>query len=424
MTSRDRPPAPQKYLPARKKGQPKPKWAYTHVYENGKRRMIRLGEWGSPSSYREYRRIAALDLAGKPVDFGRRANARATRNPDGAPTVAELCAQFLLWSEKHHRDKDGTPTGSTDNYRHSLAPLLRLYRDTPCKDFDVTCLELVRREMECQKRVDDETPLYARSVINERINRIRTVFRRGVEVFKLVPPSVWSDLRALSPLGAGQTEARETHEVPAVPEEHVEAVRKVVPPTVSAMIQVQLLSAARPGEIVIMRPMDINRSGDLWVYKPRKHKNEWRGPKHKRRIKFGEKAQAILRPFLLRAEDAPMFSPVEAETWRKERKAERRTSPPSTNRKRDAHRKKHPKSEIADAYTTATYRKVVERACKVAGVPKWTPNQLRHRGLTNVSRIGGREAARAVADHKDDRSIDRYVEIDHGLADEIIRGIG
>ena len=42
MTSRrDRAPEPQKYLPKNKRGQPKPKWAYTHVYENGKRRMIR-----------------------------------------------------------------------------------------------------------------------------------------------------------------------------------------------------------------------------------------------------------------------------------------------------------------------------------------------------------------------------------------------
>jgi len=86
MTSRrDRAPEPQKYLPKNKRGQPKPTWAYTHVYENGKRRMIRLGRWGSTESYREYRRIAALDLAGKPVDFARRNNTRAPGASDGSP---------------------------------------------------------------------------------------------------------------------------------------------------------------------------------------------------------------------------------------------------------------------------------------------------------------------------------------------------
>ena len=117
----------------------------------------------------------------------------------------------------------------------------------------------------------------------------------------------------------------------------------------------------------------------------------------------------------LRPDDGPRFSPREAEEWRKKQKAESRTSPSSTNRKRDEERKKNPKREIGDAYTTSTYRKLVERACRAAGVPVWTPNQLRHRGLTNVARIGGPQAARPVPDHHDARSIHRYVEQYHAL---------
>lgn len=38
------------------------------------------------------------------------------------------------------------------------------------------------------------------------------------------------------------------------------------------MVQMQLLTAARPGEVCIMRPCDIDRSGRIWVYKPKDHK--------------------------------------------------------------------------------------------------------------------------------------------------------
>ena len=103
-------------------------------------------------------------------------------------------------------------------------PRISTRRDTPCKDFDITCLELVRKQMEAERRTDETTPKLARSTINWRINLIRTVFRKSVEVFKLVPATVWNELRALSALGAGQTDARETDEVPAVTEGHVEAV--------------------------------------------------------------------------------------------------------------------------------------------------------------------------------------------------------
>ncbi len=89
-----------------------------------------------------------------PIDSARKANRQAPAGADGSSTIAELCAESLLWPEKYHQDKDGNPTGSTDDYRHTLVPLLRLYRDTPCKDFHVICLELVRQEMEDQKRAD------------------------------------------------------------------------------------------------------------------------------------------------------------------------------------------------------------------------------------------------------------------------------
>ena len=51
------------------------------------------------------------------------------------------------------------------------------------------------------------------------------------------------------------------------------------------MVRLQLLSGARPGEMVILRPCDIDMSGKVWLYRPELHKNSWRG--HERTILFG-----------------------------------------------------------------------------------------------------------------------------------------
>jgi hypothetical protein len=59
-----------------------------------------------------------------------------------------------------------------------------------------------------------------------------------------------------------------------VPDEHVEAVLPLLTPPVRAMVQVQRLSGMRPGEAVIMRPCDIDRTaGGTCVYRPASH---WR----------------------------------------------------------------------------------------------------------------------------------------------------
>jgi len=48
--------------------------------------------------------------------------------------------------------------------------------------------------------------------------------------------------------------------------ETVEATLPHLTRHVSAMIQVQLLTGARPGEVCIMRGCDLNRTGPVWLY--------------------------------------------------------------------------------------------------------------------------------------------------------------
>src|SRR5262249_635585 len=134
----------------------------------------------------------------------------------------------------------------------------------------------------------------ARGVINQRIGRIRRVFRWAVEN-ELVPPSVFHGLQAVRGLQRGRTEAKETEPVKPVAEETFRAALRPLLPTLVAMAELQWLTGMRPGEVVKMRTCDLEMSGEIWFYRPSRHKSQWRG--HDRVVPLGPRAQEILKPW-------------------------------------------------------------------------------------------------------------------------------
>jgi integrase len=105
----------------------------------------------------------------------------------------------------------------------------------------------------------------------------------------------------------------------------IEAVGPYVTRHAWAMIQLQLLTGARPGEIVSMRVGDLNAGGAIWEYTPRSHKGEHHG--QSRLILIGPKAQDVLREFLKPNVEAFVFSPIEADAERQAARRESRKSP-------------------------------------------------------------------------------------------------
>ena len=83
-----------------------------------------------------------------------------------------------------------------------------------------------------------------------------------------------------------------------------------------------------------------------------------------------------------------------------------------------------PKLAPGQRYTRHSYRTAVQRACRRAGIPVWSPRQLRHTRATLIRRAYGLEAARAVLGHADTRITEIYAERDLGLAMRIMREIG
>ena len=160
---------------------------------------------------------------------------------------------------------------------------------------------------------------------------------------------------------------------------------------------------------------------DVWVYRPESHKTEHHS--RERRVYLGPKAQAILRPWLNRGADVYCFSPAEAEAARAEERRRDRKSPmtPSQAKRRARMtRKRRPGAR----YTKDSYRAAIQRACRKAGIPEWSPNQLRHSRATRLRELYGIEASQVVLGHSDPQVTTIYAERDFKLAARIMREVG
>jgi integrase len=238
----------------------------------------------------------------------------------------------------------------------------------------------------------------------------------------MVPASVYHGLQAVEGLRKGRSQARETKPVRPVADDHVRAVLPFLLPPVRAMVEVQRLAGMRPGEVVIMRPCDIERGGGkTWVYRPKIHKTEHHDIS--RVVFLGPRAQEMLRPFLEgRDPEAYLFSPREGmEMFRQELRRLRKTRVQPSQRDR---RLPRPRKRPGVRYTVESYDRAIAKACNRAGVPRWTPNQLRHTKATEIRREAGLDAARAVLGHRSPTITETYAEIDGNKAAEIMARLG
>ena len=191
---------------------------------------------------------------------------------------------------------------------------------------------------------------HTRKSINRQVGRIQRAFAWGVEN-ELIPETVYNALLAVAGLTKGRTKAIEGEPVKPVPTALVDAVKPHVSRQVWGMIQLQLLTGARPGEIVSMRVGSLNTAGRIWEYRPETHKTEHHD--RDRFILIGPKAQALLWKFLKPDLAAFVFSPIEADA---ERQAARRVgrqspmTPSQAGRQPKADARRRPKNH----YTVAS----------------------------------------------------------------------
>jgi site-specific recombinase XerD len=394
-----------------------------------------LGPHGTKTSKAEYDRLVFEWLAA----------GRIVPEQEQGLTVSTLCAEFWRFAQKHYL-KRGNPTGTAENYKPALSMLRQCYGSTPAADFGPRALKGLRERMIQAGQ--------SRRYINDNVDRIRRVFRWGASE-ELLPAAVHEALQTVEALPKDRSAARETAPVPPVDETTVEATLPNMPPIVSDMVQFQRLTGARPTEVCIIRPCDVDRSGDVWRYVPESHKTEHHG--RERVVFIGPRAQDILRPYLLREATAYCFQPKESERKRNaQRKSERKTpmTPSQAARKTKRGRQRAPQ----DRYTKDSYRRAIHRACDKTFLPgeplalqpgetdkqrderlteterealrnwqsshRWAPNQLRHSAATDIRKRYGAEAAQVVLGHSKLSTTEVYAERDYAKAETVAREVG
>ncbi|QDV73636.1 tyrosine-type recombinase/integrase [Botrimarina mediterranea] len=388
-------------------------------------RRIYLGKYGSPESHQRYAEQIARwrDSLGKP--------AGAEPPSDGPPAAAEVTVQtlrerrvgghaitlnelilvFVDHARRYYR-KNGKVTREAEMIEEVLGLLRKRYGRLAAERFGPVLLKELREAM-----ISDLD--WSRKHLNKQVSRLVRMFKWGVEN-ELLAPDIHAALNAVPGLKKGRSDARETTGVCCVDDAVVAKTVKCLPEVIADMVRLQRLTGSRPGEVCAVRPGDIDRTGQVWVYTPLAHKTDH----HElcRVVMIGPQAQKLLAPYLLRAEDAYCFTPSESEKKRYEALAAQRKSPLRSRDRVGAARRAA--REYAPCYSADTYRHAVQRGCRRAGVEQWSPNQLRHTAATAIRKRYGLEAAQVVCGHESADVTQVYAERDLQLARKVASEVG
>ncbi|MBI1347227.1 tyrosine-type recombinase/integrase [bacterium] len=332
-----------------------------------------LGPYGSEESRQRYGELVAKVCSGQMFDPLSRASSDVvgTVVDDPGPSIAELWLAFLHHAERYYV-KNGKQTDEVYCFKSAMAPVIELYGLLPISEFRPSHLKAARSIM-----VDKG---WCRKYVNKSVCRVRHVFKWGIES-DMVEPSVLDRLRAIAPLLPGKTEAKDHPEREAVPLADIEAVKKRLKQQNRDLIDLQLVTGARPGELIMLTTGMIDRGGSVWVAKLVDHKTLHHGKT--RKLYFGPKAQLILSRYLKADPDQRLF-----------------------------------------ATSRDSYGKAVTAACTRAGVKRFSPHWLRHNVTTEVRDSFGIEAAQAMAGHARPDMTANYSRKMDKLAAEVAAKIG
>jgi integrase len=372
---------------------------------DGSRKDIYLGSWPPdqrnppPEVVAEYNRvIAEVAAAGGALPC-----------PGGTSdiTIVELVSRYRTHAERHYQKPDGTLTSTVDGIREAMRTLRVMYGTLPGREFGPLKLKAVRERL-----ISDGL---SRSTVNKRIMIIKAAFKWFASE-ELIPAAVAVALTTVKGLERGRSGAKESEPVRPPDPEHIDKALPFLPPPVAALVRLQLLCGARPGELVGLKAADIDRAETPWVVRLGDHKTAHRGKA--RVLYFGPAARELLAPVILRAGDGYLFSPARWEADRIAARAAERATPryPSHMKRNAAKRKRYRRRPPGEHYTVGSYREAIARACDKAGVPTWSPHQLRHAAATHLRKEFGVELARVILGHSTAFTTEIYAEFDQAKA--------
>ncbi len=430
-----------------------------------KRKDYWLGEYDSSESREIYHRlIAEWEGAGRRLpdwqpntsDSSSRSSSQApsTDPENGPPTITVLVAAYWNWAQGYYQPNE------SGTLRVALRLIRQHHGSEPADEFGPRKLRILREAM-IVGATNTKPPRrpWSRLYVNHQVRRIRSLFKWAAS-HEMISADIYRALATVEPLKRGRTAAHEGSKVGPVPQHQLDDVRPFLSRPIRTLVELQLLTGARPGELLGMKPSDLDRQdpSGVWLYRPQEHKNQFRGTD--RVIYLGPKAQAVIRPFLVgRDPEAHLFSPIEAEAERRAiLHASRKTRLKFGNRP-GTNRQVSPKRTAGDRYTTPSYLQAIRGACDKAYPPppplakrenetnakwnarltpsqkddlkmwrkshRWHPHQLRHNAATDIRKAFGLEAAQLALGHASAQITDAiYAERDHSKVIGVMKQVG
>jgi integrase len=342
-----------------------------YVWDSTTKRRVYLGSDQKAARDRYARWLA--DRGGPP-----------TIPPPDRATVADVLEAY-----RRHADRKYTDRRERNRVGLSIAAVAGLCGNQPAGSFRAKALKDVRGQL----LVDGKRPR-SRRYVNKLVRSIQTAWR-WLASEELVPAEAAVSVGLVRALSAGEG-GRERPGVLPPAAGLVEATLPHCPPLVADMLRFQLLTGARPGEVCRMRGGEVSYDptlpvplagtgrtvaavycGDamVWMYAPGGHKTLLRGKA--RVVPIGPRAQGVVWRYLSGKRGSDVVFVTRRQT----------------------------------AYRADSYAKAVARACRKAGVPPWSPLQLRHAAATDLAERFDDHTAAAVLGHAAGSTATRvYVE--------------
>jgi integrase len=301
--------------------------------------------------------------------------------PAGGITVRELLDRHAAWQLEQCQPR--WRTNRRGILKLCQADALALYGHLPAAAFGPACLQAVRKRI--------ASPARTREYVNSLITKLRGAWKWGVG-HELVPLATYQALHLVPDLQPGELGLPEgTARQPVSPD----LVTKTLPyltDRAADLVRLLQLTAARPDELVRLKASDIERHEDgTWTYTPRHHKTS--KANRRRLLVFNAEARAILSKYLLKS-DSYLF-------------------PADPCQRLSAGTEPH--------YRVSSLCNAVKRACVRAKMPTFTPYQIRHAVITEVSLRHGLDVAQALAGHSTAAMTAHY---DHGQLVRAKRAVG
>lgn len=372
------------------------KYRYKSVY---------LGAWDDPASHAEYERLKAewlLEETGAPPSAPGKA-------PSNDITIGELVERFLTDAQDRYR-KHGRDTGTFGRYARNVRPLIEAYASYRVSEFGFEELKAIQTALDKDERLCRET-------VNKKIDNIRAVFRWGREN-RLVPREVLTDIELVKNLRRGSCRSVDYRPIKSVPETSIEAVLPYLSPTLQAMVKLQRVTGWRPEEVRILRLADIDRTNIPWIYRPISYKTE--RVKSELILCIGPTARQIITDYARLSQrdefggEEYLFRPEDSRRF--------------YNRSRHHGEKTEAGApydyDDREYYSRHSYAHAIRCACIRAGVPAFTPYQLRHSKATEIERLEGLKGVQAALGHSNPNTSRRYVDADTELAGRIAENYG